>query len=216
MRQLVLQTELLRHESPVLVESLKFSDKIGQRISVGIDKPIQLIPMRRGMDASGTAVLDPIDKLFEAHFIPELQRFCALIQRYNPVPRIANKSEFEVGLELLAAGFFPALFRQQQIQRGHDPVLSSAVLRPGGFHQLFDLPQIQVRFPRFAKDCPDAGRSSLGHLNENAFVFMRDHYPTVVNWNNDYCRVGLRLPILIGPQQLQAWVGRDSNPEPTP
>ena len=35
-----------------------------------------------------------------------------------------------------------------------------------------DLPQIQVRFPRFAKNCPDAGRSSLGHLDEDAFVFV--------------------------------------------
>src|SRR5438034_8961763 len=103
-RQLLLQTELLRHKSPVLIESLKFSDEVGQHVSVGIDEPIQLIPVRRGMDARGTAVLNPIDKLFEAHFIPELERLCALIQRHNPVPRIANKSELEIGFELPAPG----------------------------------------------------------------------------------------------------------------
>ena len=32
-----------------------------------------------------------------------------------------------------------------------------------------------MRFPRFAKNCADAGRASLGHLDEDAFVFVRDH-----------------------------------------
>src|SRR5690349_8756827 len=45
-RQLLLETELLCHKSPVLVEALEFSDKIGQQIPVGIDKPIQLVPVR--------------------------------------------------------------------------------------------------------------------------------------------------------------------------
>src|SRR6266700_3654535 len=100
-RQLLLNTELLGHKSPVLVEPLEFSDEISQQISVGIDKPIQLIPMGRRMD--------PINKFFEAHFLPELQRLRAFIERYNPVPRIANESEFKVGLELFAAGFSAAL-----------------------------------------------------------------------------------------------------------
>ena len=108
-RQLLLNTELLGHKSPVLVEPLEFSDEISQQISVGIDKPIQLIPMGRRMDASGAAVLDSINKFFEAHFLPELQRLRAFIERYNPVPRIANESEFKVGLELFAAGFSAAL-----------------------------------------------------------------------------------------------------------
>ena len=43
------------------------------------------------------------------------------------------------------------------------------------FHVIFDLPQIQVRFPGFAKDGSDAGRTSLGHLDENAPVLVRDH-----------------------------------------
>src|SRR5882724_10993418 len=45
-RQFFVYTELLRHESPILVQSLEFSDEICQHISIGIDKPIQLIPMR--------------------------------------------------------------------------------------------------------------------------------------------------------------------------
>ena len=30
-------------------------------------------------------------------------------------------------------------------------------------------------FPRFAENGSDAGRAGLGHLNENAFVFVGDH-----------------------------------------
>src|SRR5438128_45319 len=71
-RQFLLQAELLPDKSPILVESLEFSDKIGQQISVWINEPIQLIPMRGRMYARRAAVLDPIYKLFEGHLIPEL------------------------------------------------------------------------------------------------------------------------------------------------
>jgi len=33
-----------------------------------------------------------------------------------------------------------------------------------------------MRPPRLAKNGPDAGRARLGDLNENAFMFMRDHF----------------------------------------
>ena len=155
--QCLLETELLCHRSPVLVELFKFPDEIGQQISVCIDKPVELVPVRGRVHASCAAVLDPIDKLFEAHLVPELQRFCALIQRNDSVPRIADEPEFEIGFELFASGFFPAVFRHQQIESGEDSVFSSAVPGPGCFHQLFDLPQIQVRFPCFSENCSDAG-----------------------------------------------------------
>src|SRR5206468_7032651 len=71
-RQLLLEPELLRHKRPIFIEPFKFSDKIGQQISVRIDEPIQLIPVRRRMHASSATVLDPINKLFEAHLVPEL------------------------------------------------------------------------------------------------------------------------------------------------
>ena len=32
-----------------------------------------------------------------------------------------------------------------------------------------------MRFPCFAQNSPDAGRARLGHLNEDTFVFVRDH-----------------------------------------
>ena len=86
------------------------------------------------MHACGAAVLDPIDKLFEAHLVPELQGFGALVQLHDAVPWIANKSEFEIGLELPAPGFSSALFRRQQIQRGPNAVASSAEFGPGCFH----------------------------------------------------------------------------------
>src|SRR5207247_62358 len=85
MRQLFVETELLCHKGPVFVESLEFSDEIGQHISVGIDKPIQLKAMRSRVNAGCAAVLDPIDKLFEGHLVPDLSRFGTLIQRDNAV-----------------------------------------------------------------------------------------------------------------------------------
>src|SRR6266480_2728589 len=71
-RQLLIKAELLRKESPVVVEPFEFSDEIGEHISVGIHKPIQLITMRRRVNAGCAAVLNPIDKLFEGHLVPEL------------------------------------------------------------------------------------------------------------------------------------------------
>src|SRR5262249_29464260 len=113
--------------------------------------------MRRRMHTCGTAVLDPIDKLFEAHFVPELQGFGALVQRHNPVPWIANKSEFEIGLELPAPGFSSALFWPQQIQPGHHAVLPPSEFPPGCFHYLSDLYQIQMRLPCLPENSPHAG-----------------------------------------------------------
>ena len=43
------------------------------------------------------------------------------------------------------------------------------------FHPDFDLPQVQMRPPRFTENGPDAGRAGLWHLDENAFMFVRDH-----------------------------------------
>src|SRR5437773_6033440 len=71
-RQFLIETELLCHKSPVFIEPLKFSDEIRQQISVCIDKPVELIAVRGRVNASCTAVLDPIDKLFEPHLVPEL------------------------------------------------------------------------------------------------------------------------------------------------
>src|SRR5437867_12349394 len=71
-RQLLIKAELLRKESPVFVEPFEFSDEIGEHTSVGIHKPIQLVTMRGRVDASGAAIFDPVDKLFEGHLVPEL------------------------------------------------------------------------------------------------------------------------------------------------
>jgi hypothetical protein len=47
MGQILSDAELLRYKSPVLVKSFEFPNEIGEHISIGIDKPIQLIAMRR-------------------------------------------------------------------------------------------------------------------------------------------------------------------------
>jgi hypothetical protein len=167
--------KFLRDNSPILVESLKFTDEIGEHNSVMIDKPIELVPIRRRMDTRGAAVLNPIDKLLERHFVSELPHFLALIKRNDAVPRVANEPELEVGLELLTTGVASVLLWQCEIKNFQYSVRSPTDMRPITLHVIFDLPQIQVRLPWPAQDGPDTGRASLGHLNENAFVFVRDH-----------------------------------------
>ena len=161
----------------MFVQPFKSPNEIGEHPPIGIDKPIELVPVRRRVNASAAAVLDPIDKFLERHFVPELQSLSALVERDNAVPGVANKPEFEVSLELLAPDLPPALFRKQQIQRSQNPVLSSAVARPIRLHLVLDLPQIKMRLPCFAENGSDTGRTSLWHLNEDAFVFVRDHNP---------------------------------------
>src|SRR6266480_6484060 len=46
MRQGFAHAQLLRHKSPVLVESFKFPNEIGKHGSIGIDEPIQLVAVR--------------------------------------------------------------------------------------------------------------------------------------------------------------------------
>ena len=137
------------------------------------------------MNAGGAAVLDPIDELFEGHLVSELERFGALIQRDNAVPWIAHESELKVGLELFAPPFSSALFRKKQIQARQNPILSSPIARPTRLHLVFDLPEVQMRFPSFAQNGPHARRSRFGHLNKNAFVFVRDHSLTAMGHESD-------------------------------
>ena len=59
-------------------------------------------------------------------------------------------------------------------------VLSPAVVGPMVFHLVFDLPQIQMRFPRFTENGPNTGRAGLGHLYENAFILMANHISSLV------------------------------------
>ena len=113
--------KFLRDKSPILVEALKFTDEIGKNISVMIDKPIELVAMRRRMDAGGAAVLDPIDKLLERHFVSELPHFFALIKRNDSVPGVANEPELKVGLELLTSGAASVLLWQCEIKNFQRP-----------------------------------------------------------------------------------------------
>src|SRR5205085_12112778 len=55
-RQLPLNTELLGHKRPVLVQPIEFNDEISQQISLGIDKKIQLITKARRMEANAQSV----------------------------------------------------------------------------------------------------------------------------------------------------------------
>src|SRR6266850_2022707 len=167
--------KFLRDQSPIFVESLKLTDEIGEHNSVMIDKPIELVPIRRRMDTRGAAVLNPIDKLLERHFVSKVPHFLALIKRNDAVPGVANEPELEVGLELLTTGVASVLLWQCEIKNFQYPVRSPAYMRPITLHVILDLPQIQVGLPWSAQNGSDAGRASLGNFNENAFVFVRDH-----------------------------------------
>src|SRR5205814_8533239 len=51
MGQVLSDAELLRNKSPVHVESFEFPNEIGEHSPIRVHKPIQLIAMRRRMDA---------------------------------------------------------------------------------------------------------------------------------------------------------------------
>src|ERR1043166_4487569 len=126
------------------------------------------------MNASRAAVLDPFDKLLERHLIAELPFFFALIKRNDAIPWIANESKFKVALKLFLPGIDPSLFRQRQIKHFHDAIFSTAHMCPIILHVILDLPETEMRFPRLSQNSANTGRASLGHLNKNAFVFVRD------------------------------------------
>ena len=137
------------------------------------------------MNAGSAAVLNPVDKFIECHLISQLESLLALVKGDNAIPGIANESEFEIALKLLAPDFSSSLFGTQQIQRRQDPVFSSAVPGPRRLHLVFDLPQIQMRFPGLSQNGPDAGRARLGYFYENALVLVRDHGPAAMNYGSE-------------------------------
>src|SRR4030095_16275322 len=46
MGQLLADTQLLRYKSPVVVQSFEFPNEIGEHSSIGINEPIELVPVR--------------------------------------------------------------------------------------------------------------------------------------------------------------------------
>src|SRR6476660_4483107 len=103
--------ELFRDYGPVFLQTLESADEIRQHPAVGIDKPIKLVAMRRGMDAGAATVLNPADKFFKAQLLLQLDRFVTFIKRNNTVPWIANEPELEVALELSPPPFLSQLSR---------------------------------------------------------------------------------------------------------
>ena len=124
------------------------------------------------MNAGATTILNPIDELFERHFLTHLHCFIALIERDDTIPGITNESELKVALELLPSPFSPTLRRQCKIEPFQDPIFSSTAHNPVAFHQSFDLTQVQVRLNRLSQHVPHTGRTSFGHFHEDALVAM--------------------------------------------
>src|SRR5438045_2676111 len=124
------------------------------------------------MDAGGAAELDPVDELVKGHFVFHLDRLDAFVERDDAVPGVADEAEFEVALELTPADVDLALLWEEVIKRTADPVRSPPKSRPRIFHQRFDLNEIEMRNVSLAQNCADAGRAGLGHLDEDAFVFV--------------------------------------------
>jgi len=72
-----------------------------------------------------------------------------------------------------------------------------------------------MRRPCFAKNCPDARRASLRHLDENAFMIVRDHY-SAANEVTDYCNSGVPSANVNSAVAVTVLDPAGINPEPTP
>ena len=104
-------SKLFRDHSPVFLQAFESANEICQHLAIGIDKPIKLVTMRRGMNAGSATVFNPADKLLEGHLLTHLHCFIALVERDDTAPGIANKSEFEIALELPPSPLLPTLRR---------------------------------------------------------------------------------------------------------
>jgi hypothetical protein len=62
----------LSDESPIFIEPFESADEVGEYPPIRIDKPIELVPMGRRVNASAAAVMNPIDEFIESHFLSEL------------------------------------------------------------------------------------------------------------------------------------------------
>src|SRR5207237_8996241 len=101
---------------PAIPQTFQSTDEICQHLAIDVHKPIKLVAMRQGMDASAATVLNPADKFFEAHLLSHLHRFVTFVKRNNTVPWIANEPELEVALELSPTPFLSLLGRQHGIK----------------------------------------------------------------------------------------------------
>ena len=82
------------------------------------------------MNAGRARELNPIDKLLERHLVFQLQRFGPFVERNDPVPRIANESEFKIFRELLSPDSDPAFVRAKQVEVFHQSMRRGVVRRP--------------------------------------------------------------------------------------
>ena len=141
--QRLVDLEFLRNKIPILLEPFKFADKIGENIPVMIDKPIELVAMRRRMDT--VALLYWIQSTNCSNVILSLiaPLLCAH-KASRPCPRDSKRTRTKVGLELLTPGAASVLLWQCEIKNFQRPVRSPAHMRPIILHLTFDLPQIQV------------------------------------------------------------------------
>src|SRR5207244_9489680 len=68
-------SKLFRDHSPVFLQAFESANEICQHLAIGIDKPIKLVTMRRGMNAGSATVFNPADKLLEGHLLTHLHCF---------------------------------------------------------------------------------------------------------------------------------------------
>src|SRR5205807_2103945 len=147
-------------------------NKVCQHLAVGVDKPIKLVTMRRGMNAGATTILNPTDEFLESHLLTHLHSFIALIERDNTIPWIANKSELKVALELLTSPLLPTLRRQCKIEPFQYSIFSSPAHNPVALHHPFDLTQVQVRLNHLSQHVANTGRTSFGNFHKDALLAM--------------------------------------------
>src|SRR2546423_3847520 len=170
MRKHFTYPKLFCDHGPVFLQALESANEVCQHLAIGVDKPIKLVTMRRGMNAGAATILNPMDELLECHLLAHLHWFIALIERDHTVPRIANKSELKVAFELSPSPFFPTLRRQRKIEPFQYSIFSSPAQNPVAFHQPPHLTQVQVRLNRLSQQVTHAGRTGLGNFHEDALV----------------------------------------------
>src|SRR5207237_9164606 len=92
MRKHFAYSKLFRDHGPVFLQALESATEVRNNFAVGVDKPIKLVMMRRGMNARAATILNPTDELIERHLLTHLHCLIAPLVRDEPASGPAIES----------------------------------------------------------------------------------------------------------------------------
>ena len=170
MRNLGLDAKLTSNESPILFEIFKTADKIDEDPTVGVDKPVELIAVRHGMNTGAAAVFQAVYKLLKGHLVAHLLTFASLVKRDRALPRVAYKAKLEIAFEQVSADRLPPLERQKQVTTRKDSISQPAVAGPRTFQLVLYLPDVLMGPRRLTDDRANAGGPRFWNFDEYALV----------------------------------------------